>query len=152
MLFRSSEAAYFARRLGCLGRMKPGEWGVYLREKAKYYWGRKRVNTLRFQRVPEGPGRTAAEVREINRYLDRLELVYEANNRALGFYRSRPYPGRVTLFNAVEQDPALIRDPHYGWVGLAREIESYVIPGNHETILFDPQVRVLAARVAGCLQ
>ena len=139
---------YYARRLALLLRMRPKDLGVYLREKIKYYRGLKKANQLRFQRVEPSPRRSAAEVEASNRYLERLELVYQANSDALRYYRSRFYPGKITLFNAVEQDPALIHDPQYGWVGLAREIETHVIAGNHDTILMEPQARTLADRIS----
>jgi thioesterase domain-containing protein len=73
------------------------------------------------------------------------------NDHAIKFYRSRYYPGKVTLFNADQQDPTVIRDPLYGWRGLAGQVEAYVIPGDHDTILAEPQVRQLARKMSECI-
>ena len=72
------------------------------------------------------------------------------NSRALGGYRTKFYPGKVILFNAVDQDPALIVDPLYGW-SLAENIEAHIIPGNHDTILMEPNVKVLADKLSAFL-
>ncbi|MGZ4987217.1 MAG: hypothetical protein ACXWBP_04170, partial [Limisphaerales bacterium] len=50
-----------------------------------------------------------------------------------------------------QQDPALIRDPMYGWRGLADQVEMYVIAGDHDTILAEPQVRHLARKMTECI-
>jgi thioesterase domain-containing protein len=55
------------------------------------------------------------------------------------------------LFNAEEQDPAQIPDPLYGWPGLAGEIETHTISGNHDTILMEPHVQALAKKLAMCM-
>jgi thioesterase domain-containing protein len=36
-------------------------------------------------------------------------------------------------------------------VGLAREIEIHEVPGNHDTMLTEPNVSVLARRLSECL-
>ena len=146
-----NHVTYYVRRLSCLCKMKPGQWRCYLAEKARYYRGLKRENLLRFRRVEQAEGQDPAAVEEANRYLERLEFVYAANSEALRFYKSGKFVGKVVLFKAAEQDPALIPDPQYGWTGLAQEIETHVIPGNHATILMEPQVRVLASRITQCL-
>lgn len=143
---------YYIRRLGCLLQMPHKAMALYLLEKIKYYRGVKQANRLRFRRLEPGEGKSAAEVEASNRYLERLELVYKANDDALRFYRSRYYPGKIVLFNAAEQDPALIRDAQYGWTGLADDIETHVIAGNHATILMEPQAQMLASRISECLR
>ena len=143
---------FYLRRIGCLLKMKPRAWQTYLRTKIKYYSSVRATNEMRFRRAEKIDSVPADAIEERNRYLDRLEFVYQTNVEALKFYKSRTFPGRVVLFNAAEQDPALIRDPQYGWVGLAGEIETHVIPANHDTILMDPQVRVLAQKLGDCLR
>ncbi|HZM03900.1 MAG TPA: amino acid adenylation domain-containing protein [Candidatus Saccharimonadales bacterium] len=146
-----TNAAFYVRRLHCMFSMKQGAWRTYLGEKFKYYRGLKTTTELRFRRVEKEAGMDDAAVENQNRYLDRLELVYAANMAAVNQYRSRPYPGRVTLFNASEHDPALIPDSQYGWPGLAAEIETFVVPGTHDSILAEPQVRLLAQQINDCL-
>jgi thioesterase domain-containing protein len=81
------------------------------------------------------------------RWLQRLEHVYNANLDALDRYRQKYYPGKVTLFNAIERDPGVLPDPFYGWTGLAQEIEIHEVAGNHDTMLAEPNVSSLAAAI-----
>lgn len=147
-----TKPSFYARRLGRLLKMGPRSWKTYLSQKLKYYRGVKTNNELRFQRVDPSAVPDAAAVAAQNKHLERLERVYEINVAAINRYRSRPYPGRVTLFNASVADPALIPDPLYGWAGLAGEIEVLVTPGDHDSILMEPNVRILARQLDGCLR
>jgi thioesterase domain-containing protein len=140
---------YYCHRLGCVLHMKPSRWISYLKEKINYCRQTKLLNRNRFEQLKK-PARGESEV-EIEK-LARLQHVYDANLKALKQYRSSPYPGRVTLFNAAELDPALIPDRYYGWVGLADEIEIYTVPGNHDSMLTEPHVSSLAEKLESCLQ
>ena len=139
---------YYLRRIACLLKMKPKQWGNYLGEKVKYYRGIKTANEMRFRRVEKSE---SASVEETNRHLAQLEHVYHTNLDALKFYRARPYPKKIILFNAEEQDPAMVIDPLYGWPSLAAKIEVHTVPGNHDTILMEPHAKVLAQKFAACL-
>jgi amino acid adenylation domain-containing protein len=142
---------YYARRLGCLFRMSPPEWFQYFREKIRYYRGLRRAAEMRFKRLETTDHPSAEVVEEYNRHLEKLERVYDANLGALYRYSPRRYAGKIVLFNAAEPDPAVIRDPLYGWPGLAAEIQAHVIPGNHDTILMEPHVQVLARKLTAHL-
>jgi amino acid adenylation domain-containing protein len=141
---------FYLRRIRCLLQMKSSQWKTYMAQKIKYYRGVQRENEMRFRRVDEN---SAGEknVQEINRHLEQLEHVYHTNLDALNTYDVRPYRGKVILFNAAEQDPAQIVDPLYGWPGLASKIEAHLVPGNHDTILMEPHVKVLAEKFTDCL-
>jgi amino acid adenylation domain-containing protein len=139
---------YYLRRISRLLQMTPKQWRTYLGEKIKYYRGVKTANEMRFRRVEQSD---APNAEERNRHLEKLEHVYHTNLDALNFYDARRYPGKIILFNAEEQDPALIPDPLYGWPSLAREIEVHKISGNHDTILMEPHVKTLARKLADCL-
>jgi amino acid adenylation domain-containing protein len=141
---------FYLRRVDCLLEMNPIHWFRYLRAKVKYYSGVKEANEQRFKRVEKADPKEGS-LEEINKHLERLEHVYGVNDRALKYYRSKRYPGKVTLFNAAQQDPALIRDPMYGWRGLAKDIEAYVIAGDHDTILAEPQAKQLARKMTECI-
>jgi amino acid adenylation domain-containing protein len=142
---------YYLRRFGCILRMKPARWRSWLGEKVKYYRGAKIADQMRFRRADISSAESKEQAEERNRYLDRLEHVYRTNSAALAAYESRFYSGQIHLFNAAEQDPAIIDDAHYGWPGLAAEIETHIIPGNHDSIIMEPNVRVLAQRLSECL-
>jgi thioesterase domain-containing protein len=130
--------------------MNPLQWYRYFRAKINYFRGVKQANEQRFRRVDKTEP-TQGSVEEINKHLERLEQVYAINDRAITFHRSRYYPGKITLFNAAVPDPTVIRDPSYGWRGLAKPIEMYVIPGDHDTILAEPQVKELAHKMTDCI-
>ena len=140
---------YYLHRLRCSLKMSPRRWLLYLREKARYTKEARIANRMRFRQVENGRSMDG-EIRDPR--LARLEHVYNTNLRALNEYRSIFFDGKVTLFNAVERDPALVPDPQYGWVGLAREIEVHEVPGNHDTMLSEPNVSALAARLSECLE
>ncbi|MEO6036501.1 MAG: thioesterase domain-containing protein, partial [Verrucomicrobiota bacterium] len=145
-----SNIRYYGRRVGCLLSMKPREWNRYLGEKVKYYRGVKRENEMRFRKVDKSEA-DATTVEKSSEHLAQLEHVYHTNIEALNFYDVRRYPRKVILFNAKENDPAQVADPLYGWPSLAADIEAHIVPGNHDTILMEPHVKVLAAKLADCL-
>ncbi|MEA2601557.1 MAG: hypothetical protein QOF89_2549 [Acidobacteriota bacterium] len=89
--------------------------------------------------------------------LRRLLRVYKTNVRGYRSYRPGPYPGRITLFRALGADlagivgtagfdPALSAD--LGWGGFTPQpVAIEEVPGDHITLLAEPHVAVLAARL-----
>jgi surfactin family lipopeptide synthetase A len=62
-------------------------------------------------------------------------------------YKAKPYSGRITLFLSAEEIDfsELLRK---GWARLAAgELEVIMVPGDHHTMVQEPHVRVLAARI-----
>ena len=143
---RGTNFRYYLHRLRCFARMSPDRWLTYFRSKARYTRESRIANKMRFRQADSSP---EGEIRDPR--LLKLEQVYNTNLTALNEYRTEPFNGRVTLFNAAEKDSALIPDPQYGWVGLAREIEVHEVPGNHDTMLTEPNVTALAQRLNECL-
>jgi thioesterase domain-containing protein len=143
---RWNNIPYFLHRLRCFARMSPDRWINYFRGKARYTRESRIANKMRFRQADSSPD---GEIRDPR--LLKLEHVYNTNLAALKDYRTDPFDGRVTLFNAAEKDSALIPDPQYGWVGLAREIEVHEVPGNHDTMLTEPNVSALAQQLTECL-
>ncbi|HXT40879.1 MAG TPA: alpha/beta fold hydrolase, partial [Candidatus Angelobacter sp.] len=82
-----------------------------------------------------------------------LELrLWEIHLRAIRDYVPQPYTGRVTLFRTRTQPFLCSFDPLYGWSELAAGgVEAIAIPGSHEKIFVEPQVRALAAKLKACL-
>jgi len=82
-----------------------------------------------------------------------MRRVIDTHFRALLDYVPQRYPGRVTLFRARTQPLFHPGDgPDLGWGALcAGGVRVEVIPGNHETILHQPNVRVLAERLRACM-
>jgi amino acid adenylation domain-containing protein len=95
----------------------------------------------------------------IGRYLEGLR----ARERAVLVYKPDYCEGRITLFRASEIEPDAvemnqqqgldINDPSLGWEQLASEpVEVHYIPGFHDTIMFEPNVEFLAAKLKACIE
>ena len=84
--------------------------------------------------------------------LRRLLGVFKAAVRAFRVYRPQPYPGPLSLFRAAgaEFDPGLGDD--LGWGRFTpRPVDVHELPGDHITLMAEPNVAVLARRLRACL-
>jgi thioesterase domain-containing protein len=80
----------------------------------------------------------------------RLLLVYKANVRAAAAYEGGPYPGRVTVLRAAEEER---QDDALGWQRFSPEpVEVHDVPGDHVTVLAPENVPALAQRLGDCLR
>ena len=73
--------------------------------------------------------------------------VFAANVRAARNYKPRSYQDRITLFAAQDnrgEPRAGDFDPTYGWRELSPEVEVFAIPGDHYTIMREPNMGMLA--------
>jgi aspartate racemase len=87
--------------------------------------------------------------RPLPRALHDLQMYHR---EALREYRLRPYPGRVTVFRAAERGVSRTVDAQMGWGELALGgVEVYEVPGDHASLVKEPHVQVLAARLSACL-
>lgn len=71
----------------------------------------------------------------------------ESHKRVLQRYRVRTYPGIVTLLRAVDYNPTVgtRRAPLLGWEKFAvGGFEIHDVPGEHESMFKEPNVRILA--------
>lgn len=143
---------YYLDRVARFCAMKPRQWLTYFRKKAAYLRDAKRASKTRFGRVAQAADLDGAQVKAHNARLARLERVYNTNLHALRLYRSQPYPGRVTLFNAQDLDAGIIPDPYYGWRRLAAQVEVHQVPGDHDSMLTEPNVAVLARQFGQSLR
>jgi len=83
--------------------------------------------------------------------LHRLYRLYKANMQALSGYLPRAYPGKITLFLSAEQRMDLLEAPE-DWESVASGgVERYVIPGNHFTLVREPQVQHLSDQLKACI-
>ncbi len=80
-----------------------------------------------------------------------VALVVAASTTAAVRYRPRPYPGHITLFKAREGIPLDFGDPALGWTRLA-SVTVHELPGDHNTILQEPYVAAVAARIEETLR
>ena len=82
-----------------------------------------------------------------------LDLVQRANRRALTAYKLHPYPGRITLFRSQDTGDGYEYPADYGWTQFAKGgIQIHEVPGEHQTIFAQPNVRTLAARLDVCIR
>jgi amino acid adenylation domain-containing protein len=82
-----------------------------------------------------------------------LANVERVNRRADRDYVPQVYPGRMTLFRAMEQLPEWEHDPQLGWEDLATGgLVIHDVPGNHLTLIQEPNVRALAEQLNACLE
>jgi amino acid adenylation domain-containing protein len=76
-----------------------------------------------------------------------IELC-KADFRATQNYVLHQYPGRITLFKAREELAEALSDPTLGWSEWASGgVKVEVVPGNHATMVYKPQVEVLAEKL-----
>lgn len=111
----------------------------------------------RLRRPPRAELLTPAEFRS-----EQIEIAFR---EALAAYRMRVYPGKIQLFRPpldtahdlgggrmanTERD--LI--DHYNWwqPWAAGGVEVQVVPGNHDSMVLEPSVRVLASRVRAAIE
>jgi non-ribosomal peptide synthetase component F/thioesterase domain-containing protein len=63
------------------------------------------------------------------------------------------YPGRITLFRARTQPLLSSHRPDLGWgARAAGGVQVFVVPGDHNSIVVEPDVRTLATALAGALE
>ncbi len=73
--------------------------------------------------------------------------VFQANMKATLEHRAGPYPGKVTLLRAAQQQKThdVSDDPHLGWGALAQGgVEVHEVPGDHAHMVHEPHVKSLA--------
>jgi amino acid adenylation domain-containing protein len=82
----------------------------------------------------------------------RIHRVREMNHRIADAYDPPAYAGPITVLRASEQTRRANSDPTLGWAHyVTGPIDDYVIPGNHETIFMEPNVRVMAETLQTCI-
>ena len=81
-----------------------------------------------------------------------LFQVFKSNYRAIESYLPRTYPDRIQLFIAGDKAASAVEDQTNGWSKLGAAVETHVIPGDHYTILQNPNVEKLAEALTACLR
>ena len=80
--------------------------------------------------------------------LTRLYRLFESNDRAMRHYRPETYDGRLTLLRT----PQWAGDPTLGWAAVARRVDVRIVGGDHYTMVREPHVRELAAKLKSALR
>ncbi len=117
----------------------------YCRRKARTI--KRRLNNRRWQlevqEMLEAPGEDLPPA---------YRNVREANYMARNQYDPRPYSGRVTLFRVLNQGAGIFDRRYYGWDRLAQDgVEVIDVPGDHLSLLSEPNVSVLAEHLRECI-
>jgi acyl transferase domain-containing protein/thioesterase domain-containing protein len=76
--------------------------------------------------------------------------IEDANWFAVSNYEAKPYPGRLVLIRCSERPGN--RDELFGWQNLSSGIDVRDTPGNHMTIVKEPNVRHLGQTLRQCLK
>ncbi|WP_136668608.1 amino acid adenylation domain-containing protein [Flavobacterium sp. H122] len=86
---------------------------------------------------------------QIHRYLQ----VYIANGAALATYESKPYAGKLNLLRAVDEPLIEHIGINLGWdrcnIG---ELNVIDVPGDHNTMLYNPNAKVVANSITAILK
>jgi thioesterase domain-containing protein len=94
----------------------------------------------------------------------RSEEIGAAFRRALERYSVQPYPGVVTLFRPKIEVAHVLGSGRMtnaqrefvfhdnGWGAYVDRLDVYEVPGNHDSMVLEPNVRVLAAKLKTCIQ
>jgi len=69
--------------------------------------------------------------------------IYKINAQGGQNYQPQYYSGSIVLFSASETDAEI----QSGWSKLVEHIETYVVPGNHQKMIEQPHVKVLAEKL-----
>lgn len=77
----------------------------------------------------------------------RIMELFQSNVRAVCLYRPRPYAGRIDLFQAADPLVKSRRKPLAEWQQLCSNTHLHVVPGNHLTVVHEPNVQELASQL-----
>ncbi len=132
-------------------KLRPEERQEFIRRKAGVL--RKRL-LRRFQPPVENPGQIdLAPFIDATLFPENELKLWQVHLQAGNNYTPQLYAGRVTLLRTRGQPFLCSFDPHYGWKDLAAGgVDVRMIPGSHEGIFVEPDVKLLAAELNACLQ
>ncbi len=111
----------------------------------------------KIQRLPGRWGRSAEsleadEVVDLSAYPDEQRRLWAAHIRGLQQHRTRPYDGRVVIFRSRMHQFLCSFAADFGWGEFVRGgVTVTIVPGAHETILEEPNVRAVAEKLRACL-
>jgi amino acid adenylation domain-containing protein len=114
---------------------------------------RRKARKLRDKLIARRQENTEEKPAALNDFIDMSKYpkdyvkYAETHWKALESYRPIPFKGTISLFRARKQ-PLRSADPSLGWNTLAPgRVRITVVPGNHESMVQDPNVHVLAAKI-----
>ena len=101
--------------------------------------------------------------REVTPAEFRSEEIEACFYEACATYEHKPYPGRLTLFRpalreryVLGPDRVLNEDRQYvdhnnHWPQYVEGVDVHLVPGDHDSMVLEPHVRVLASEMKACL-
>lgn len=137
-------------------------WQRLLRQGPAYLTARIR-NRIQWERERR-ERRTSTVPREQTPAEFRSELIEIAFREALGHYRMKPYAGPILLYRPpldlahrlgrgrVANSKRELIDPDNWWAPWVTGVKIHEVPGNHDSMVLEPNVRVLAGRLRGELE
>lgn len=86
-------------------------------------------------------------------WIERIQLGYRARRQAVRRWEPKPYAGRITYFRGRDQPDGPGADPGFGWGPYAAEpVEVHHVPGDHDSLIAEPNVAELARALRQCLR
>jgi hypothetical protein len=129
--------------------LKPEEQRRYILRKARVF-GRKLAAKFRSKNKPADVD--LDEVIDVNHFPASELKFWQIHLNALVAHVERPYAGAVTLLRTRGQPMLCSFEPDFCWGKLARRgVMVKQIPGSHENIFVEPNVRFLAEQMEECL-
>lgn len=174
MALRLTEAGEEVALLAMLDTALPHSPELRPNERARIHWERMRSrgpayvtewarDRLRWEIAQFRNGRPGNE-NIVMPFELRSKEIGAAFRRALGRYELRAYPGVVTLFRP-KLDVAHVLAPgrmtnaqreflfhDNGWGAHAAGVDVHEVPGDHDSMVLEPNVRVLAAKLRKCIE
>jgi amino acid adenylation domain-containing protein len=112
-----------------------------------------RVRRNYVSRIITAPKRSLQRWLHVTRLPRMAKKVRKACLQAESEYRPQPFAGRVILFRSNHKPLGQLRDPRAKWSEcVTGGLESCEIAGNHENILLEPQVRLVAEHLKNYLE
>jgi thioesterase domain-containing protein len=84
--------------------------------------------------------------------IDDLKRIFHHHMVLTDRYLVRPYPGRITLIRPSDAPFALPYPPDRGWARWAADVEVHFVPGQHHSMVREPQVQSIARTLEARLQ
>jgi amino acid adenylation domain-containing protein/FkbH-like protein len=101
-----------------------------------------------------GPNQSQVDLEEVidlSKFPQHELRLWQIHLDALVRHVSMPYRGKVTLFRTRGQPLFCSLDDDFRWGSLVGSLEIHRIPGSHESIFMEPDVKELARELKACL-
>jgi thioesterase domain-containing protein/acyl carrier protein len=129
--------------------LEPQEQRRYIVRKARVLW---RKLTAKINRKYNASNVDLDEVIDVNHFPESELKFWQIHLNALVAHIERPYAGHVTLLRTRGQPIFCSFADDFGWGKLARGgVDVKHIPGSHENIFVEPNVKFLAEQIEECL-